>query len=358
MEGGIVFLTGAPEANSLTWGDSQLTPYFTAPIRRFLGDAVTQDETTQVSTIPASHPLAKWRGVDIPEHERAGEGTTNPKTRGERAQFLSFHDSLDSEHEDFLEYSLAVLQNLESSQIEDADGTFLDETTVLPSTSFSTTASTEYSLTRSEASVSTELPSQQVVTFNGLITDLRRVPNARHLQSIHPQTMTINILAGVISIQAPRTVRVRRSGAEMDIVEVLVGDDTRAGFSISFWLTPVDSQRPFQSVAKDSLRGKLSDLRIGDVILVTHIALSAFRNNVYGQSLSRRITRNNTSLTVLSDHVGGLSGPNATKLEKVRNWTRNFVGKGHRAEDSPEMLRSSTAKRRRSEMELPPDTQF
>ncbi|KAK4502665.1 hypothetical protein PRZ48_006091 [Zasmidium cellare] len=357
MAGGVVFLAGAPEADSLTWEDSQLSPYFTAPIRRFLGDAATQDETTQASTIPASHPLAKWRAVDTPGHERPGEGATKPKTRAERTQFLSFHDSADSEHEDFLEYSLAVLQDLESSQIDDAEATFLDETNVLPSTSFSTTVSTEYSL-RSEASMSAALPSQQVVSFSGPITDLRRVPNARHLQSIHPQTMTINVLAGVISIQAPRTVHVRRSGAEMDIVEVLLGDDTRAGFSISFWLAPVDSQRPFQSFNKDGLRGKLSDLRIGDVVLVTQIALSEFRGNVYGQSLSRRITRNNTSLTVLSDHVGGLSGSNATKLEKVRNWSRNFVGKGHQPQESPELPRSSTSKRRRSEMELPPDTQF
>lgn len=355
-----MFLAGAPEADSLTWDESQLTSYFTGSHRRYLGTAVDQDETTEVEETLTSHPLAKWREVELQGPEQPVADKTVSKGRAERAHFLSFHDDLDSQHEDFLEYSLAVLQNLESSQIYDADATFLDETTVLPSTSFSTTISTEYSLPKSDGSMSAGLPSQQVVAFNGPITDLRRVPNARHLQSIHPQTMTINVLAGVISIQPPRTVRVRRSGAEMDIVEVLVGDDTRAGFSISFWLTPVDSQRSFQSFTRLGLRGRLNELRVGDVVLVSHIALHEFRGNVYGQSLSRRITRNNTSLTILSDHVGGLSGPNATKLERVRNWSRNFVGQRRRAEDSPEILRSSISKRRRSEMEeeLPPDTQF
>lgn len=355
-----MFLAGAPEADSLIWNDSQLTSYFTGSHRRFLGNALDEDGTTQFTEVPTSYPLAKWREVELQGQQQLVADKIVSKARSGRAQFLSFHDDLDSQHEDFLEYSLAVLQNLESSQINDADATFLDETTVLPSTSFNTTVSTEYSLPKSDGSVSTELPSQQVVAFNGPITDLRYVANARHLQSIHPQTMTINVLAGIISIKAPRTVRVRRSGAEMDIVEVLVGDDTRAGFSISFWLTPGDSQRPFQSFTKLGLRGRLNGLRIGDVVLVSHIALHEFRGNVYGQSLSRRITKNNTSLTVFSDHVGGLSGPNATKLEKVRNWSRDFVGQRRRAEEPSEFLRSSTSKRRRSETEeqLPPDTQF
>lgn len=353
----MIFLAGVPESEALDWDDeSQLTEYFTAPVRRFLGDAVDQDETTQVTaTIAASHPLAKWREVEMLGQDGPAQGPSKSKPRLEKAQFLSFQDSPEDEHENFLEYSLALLQELESSQIDDGDSTFLDDTTVLPSTSFSTTASTELSVQNSDESMG--VPSQQVVTFRGTIMDLKRIPNARHLQMMHPQTMTINILASVISIQPPRTVRVRRTGAEMDIVEVLLGDDTRAGFSISFWLTPVDSLRPFQPYAQGNLRGKLNELRIGDVVVVTHIALSQFRGNVYGQSLSRRMTVN-TSLTVLSNHVGGLSGPNAAKLERVRTWSKNFTGKRPTAEDSPDLLRSSTSKRRHSQVELPPDTQF
>ncbi|KAF2215194.1 hypothetical protein CERZMDRAFT_23534, partial [Cercospora zeae-maydis SCOH1-5] len=189
------------------------------------------------------------------------------------------------------------------------------------------------------------------------ITDLKRIPTAHHLESIHPQTMTINVLASVISIQPPRTVRLRRRAAEMDIIEILVGDDTRAGFNISFWLPPTDSQRSngSQSRHSPSLKGALDEVRSGDMLLISNVALGTFKSNVYGQSLNKRITRNNTSVVKLSNDIAGLSAPAMAKLERVQDWSSNFVGKplGSKRAASPDPHHFGHRKRKSL---LPPDT--
>ena len=352
----IIFLAGAPAAHDLRWNEASLTPYFGVQFRRYLGDNIEEDSTTQITTTPASHPLAKWRAVPMPE-----DATKQPSDRAEGTQFLSFgkaiHDDDDLEHRRFLEHSLAVLQSLESSQIEVPDDTYLDDTTTMRFGSFGGTLTSELSLQESDDSLATNSSEQtgpQVIVFEGPLTDLRRIPNAQHLRAIQPQTMTVNILASVIVVKPPRTVQLRRRDAEMDIVEVIFGDETKANFTISFWLTPADSQAT-RTPKKGSLREAVSELRSGDVVIATHIALNEFNGNVYGNSLSRRITRNNTTLIKLSGSVTGLSSPAASKLSRVRNWSKQFVG-GMKRASSPEFSPSKLTKRR-TQLVLPADTQ-
>lgn len=359
----IIFLTGSPDAGVLNWGEPQLTSAFVAAFTRFLGEATRHELCSAASSsLEASPPLAKWRAIPFAGRDEREQSNDRPRRRPEPTRpthFYSFPNAAsqrdthaeDQEHINFLEHSLAVLQNLDSSQIGLPDGTYAD-TTNFTSSSFGTTLSTDLS-DGSLATFSTELPETQVINFDGPIWDLKTIPNARHLQAVHPQTITVNVLAGVIAVQPTRTVKLRRRNAEMDIIEVLVGDETRAGFSITFWLTPIDSQAHARSQGKIALREQLSGLRAGDVVLVTHIALSEFNGSVYGQSLSRRITRNNTSLAVLSDKVVGLPVPTANKLGRVREWSVNFVGKKRAA--SPARALVEDSKRRR--MELPPETQ-
>ena len=279
-------------------------------------------------------------------------------------QFLSFdHDDRDRAVEgdrfDFLDPSIAVLDNMESSQImptanEDRllDGTEL-ETTFLSTGSFTTTSLTDSSFQTSDVPV-LKSPIQQEADLSniklaGPITDLKRIPNASHITRIQPQTITVNLLVGIISISAARTVRLRRRNAEMDIIELTVGDETRAGFSITFWLVPVESQRK----PVDDLREKLQRLRIGDVVLLQDVALSCFRDCVYGQSLSKRLARNSTSINVLREDDNEVQSTSvASKFLRVREWTSNCVG-GSRA--TALIARAGNDLARATN--LPPDTQ-
>ncbi|KAF2770543.1 hypothetical protein EJ03DRAFT_255735, partial [Teratosphaeria nubilosa] len=157
------------------------------------------------------------------------------------------------------------------------------------------------------------------------IVDLKRIPSASHLTRIHPQTLTITVIAAVISVSSPRTVHLRRQpGREMDIIEVLLGDETRAGFSVSFWLAPAESQQK----PADDLREHLLSLRAGDVVLVRNVALRDWKSCVYGQSLSWRFAKNSTSVVVVGAGDGA-SLPRAIKgkAERVERWSWEFVGR-------------------------------
>ncbi|KAK4624221.1 hypothetical protein CLAFUW4_05876 [Fulvia fulva] len=353
----MIFLTGAPAGNDLRWTETHLTPYFGPQFRRYLGDSIEDDSTTQITTTSATHPLAKWRSVPMP-----ADASQQDQDPAKGAQFLSFGEGLnndddDLEHRRFLEHSLAILQDLDSSQIEVPDGTDLDDTNTMRFGSFGGTLTSELSLQESDASMvstSSEPAGPQAIVFEGPLTDLRRIPNAQHLHAIQPQTMTVNILASVIVVKPTRTVQLRRRNAEMDIVEIIFGDETKANFTISFWLVPVDSQAA-RLPKQGSLRETVSQLRSGDVVIATHIALNDFNGNVYGNSLSKRTTRNNTTLIRLSGSITGLSAPAASKLSRVRNWSKQFVGGTKRA-SSPESSPGRDSKRR-IELILPADTQ-
>ena len=125
----------------------------------------------------------------------------------------------------------------------------------------------------------------------------------------------------------------------MDLLDVTVGDETRAGFSISFWLVPVDNQRK----PTDDLRKVLCKLRTGDVVSLKNAALACWKGCVFGQSLSRRFARNSVTIGVIGDSDVG------SKAERVKTWTSNFVGVSRRVKPPMGMGREREA--------LPSDTQ-
>ncbi|USW51954.1 Putative nucleic acid-binding protein [Septoria linicola] len=374
----LLFLTGAPVAADLSWNNQNCNAGPGPRLRRYLGIADADDDAflfTQTQTA-ASFSFAKWRQVPFRDSE---------SQEAEAPRFLSFHESdlarPSQEHMNFLQHSLAVLQNLDSSQICAApDETAYNETTFVSALSSNSDTSYQTSYGSSFSTNATGEPSQQIVNFNGQITDLQRIPTARHLDSIHPQTMTINILASVISLQPARTVRLRKRSGEMDIIEILLGDETRAGFPISFWLPPAadnDSLHHQQRATRsgpgsgpgpgpsgipksndsNNMRDILAEVRSGDTLLITHIALGQFNGNVYGQSLSRRITRNNTSVVKLTEGVIGLSAQAMVRMKKVKEWSANFVGRpGVKRAASPSSLETAANGKKRRSI-LPPDTQ-
>ncbi|KAK3707583.1 hypothetical protein LTR37_012078 [Vermiconidia calcicola] len=354
-----IFLTGAPETESLRWDDQHLLSELKAPFTACLDERTFTSGQPLLSSSAPTAPFTKWRSVDY--HSPATKILLAKEDAFQPTQFLSFHDdhgagALNDDDTGFLEHSVAVLDGLDSSQIlpkTAADPPDAEEQTTFLSTeeSFTTDSLTESSFhTTSNASILPVSPERGDIP-SCPITDLKHIPNATHITRILPQTITVNLLVGIISISPARTVTLRRKNAEMNIIELTVGDDTRAGFSISLWLTPLDSQhRP-----ADDLRETIKNLRTGDVVLVRNVALGCFRGCVYGQSLSRRFARNSTMLMVLREgDLGVEGGAFGAKVQRVRRWTSDFVGV---AKESLSFVEARTATGKRKNDELPPDTQ-
>ncbi|KAK2595436.1 hypothetical protein QQS21_006846 [Conoideocrella luteorostrata] len=154
------------------------------------------------------------------------------------------------------------------------------------------------------------------------LSDLEDIPSAKQVTSLHPQTITLNIIVGVLSVAQPRTVTTRW-GTRLSLIEILVGDDTATGFAVTFWV-------PSDRVAESDVVG----LRRQDVVLMENVALHVFRDKVYGQSLRRGLTR--LHLLWRADGSGCYSSrglkvkedscPQREKTRIVRDWVVRFVG--------------------------------
>ncbi|EXJ54699.1 hypothetical protein A1O7_10040 [Cladophialophora yegresii CBS 114405] len=181
------------------------------------------------------------------------------------------------------------------------------------------------------------------------LSELRDIPNAHYLESISPQTMTVNLIVGIISIAPPRTVI---TGAkygkprEVDLVEMIVGDDTKSNFTVSMWLPREmrvnwkDGGNPNPEGIRSVLRRNLKFMRPRDVVLLQNVALSSFRGKVHGQSLKGDVTKIDLLFRkkVDDDDLSGIysvsnlrtasvgKDPQVVKVKKVRDWLNEFVG--------------------------------
>ncbi|TKA67026.1 hypothetical protein B0A55_12121 [Friedmanniomyces simplex] len=361
-----ILLAGAPEASDLDWDGTALLASFNTPVKRFLGHQTAPSHLTQHEASTQPHRSAKWRAASMsnPAHDAAvPEPEDLPQTQSLSLD-ISDDAAEDQERLRFLEHSLALLSNLDSSQIAAPE-----DTTAFASTfSFATaTTGTSFSTTYGSFSPSATSPAKPGNTappaplnLRGDITDLKRLPPADHVTRIQPQTMTVNLLAAIISISPPRTVSLRKRTGEMEILEILLGDETRAGFGVTFWLTPGESQKEakqhHQHHQRDDIRSSLQQLRAGDVLVAQNVALSAFNGCVYGQSLSRKFARNSTTITVLTGEVVvAVQGPMGMKgkFERVQKWADDFVGRTRR----PGVAVRGVGTGRGGVEELPPDTQ-
>ena len=357
----IVLFAGAPEQNALDWDDSELLPSFVAAFERFLHGRTASVRRTQEESLLFPGP-AKWRAVAYQNEALLSQNLSQNDEH--QTQFISFRDERHAEdedvHTDFLEHSMAIMDGLDSSQIlpcrpNNAAATDLGMT-FMSNTSFASSSAGGSSFGAMDNSPYQTSPARMrsgstAVNVTGPITNLKQVPTADYITRIQPQTMTIHVLVGVITVSPLRTVRLRRSDAEMDILELIVGDESRAGFTISFWLTPRESQ----SKSSDDLREYLQALRSGDVVLLQNIALSSFRNCVYGQSLSKRFAKNSTAVVSLDSDVSqAVPTELHAKLGRVRDWASDFVGISRKSTLHPESESTMLAHNVR---ELPPDTQ-
>ncbi|KJX98148.1 hypothetical protein TI39_contig429g00042 [Zymoseptoria brevis] len=376
--GSVLFLAGAPNADDIDWTETELNQRLQSPIRRFLADDNSHDDTTvtatQIALTSASHPLAKWRDIPL-DNEIDANIKTRPAQQKDKAAFLACEPGSQA-HNLFLEHSLAQLQSLEQGSSQLFPSPLDATTTFISNPSFSTNSFSSSAQNSSSSPTKSVQPGPSSAPAPTLhlpypnmgavqITPLSHLLTARTLQSLHPQTPTVNLLASIISIQPPRTVSLRRyqPGKTMEIVELILGDDSRAGFGVSFWLDPIDSQaRPTSrggagaDGGRDEMRVQLEALRRGDVVLFTNVALKEWRGNVFGQSLGRKITTKNTTTVRVFREGEVVDGDVGRKVVRVREWARKFVG-GGREVVGEEAAKGLHGKRKRDGSLLPPETQ-
>ncbi|KAL5598632.1 hypothetical protein BROUX41_003445 [Berkeleyomyces rouxiae] len=159
-------------------------------------------------------------------------------------------------------------------------------------------------------------------------------PHPHSRPHAHPRAAApflVNLIVGIISISPPRTITTRW-GTRLQLVELLVGDDTRAGFSVSFWLPP--AQTPNHAT--------LLALRRQDIVLLHNVLLASFAGRVFGQS----VRGGDTAVNLLyrhqrlseTSHPGHYSAadlrvsvkgrPQLEKTRRVREWVVNSVAGG------------------------------
>ncbi|KAI9843913.1 MAG: hypothetical protein M1838_002409 [Thelocarpon superellum] len=365
----LIFLTGAPDAAALSWREEDLIkPESVYAGRQRPGQALPAWPTwrgipSERQEVP-SGLMQLARGGDEGE-EPSGYGSGDPSQASffttAKLSFSSTGADRDGSNaisqasirpdenslSQFYDHSLAVHDNALSSE-ESSDWNLhgslaatTAQTSLVESQGGSSLSCGSLSTSNSSNGDETnQAPPQplplghnetmlrQVPAVNQL-SNVQDIPSAHYLDSIAPQTMTVNLIVGIISIGPPRLIRTRMAGREMEIVEMLVGDETRAGFGISIWLSPLQ---------KDALRIVMGSLRLRDVVLMRNIALSCFRAKVHGQSLHRGMTK----LLLLhrepldsGDHLWrtqcldltkpGADDPRVSKVKRVADWVRDFL---------------------------------
>lgn len=316
MPPSVILFTGAPPASSVT-ADSCTLDQFDETFARFLG-LEKNTGSPENQQVPSSH--AAWRSLPLARQPlRTGFSQTHDVSDDAlwgRPQFFTTADvafggedsaGIDTEAvlTQFCEHSLAALNSLSPAQLDSFNTSASEETSFLTTSSAGQT---------NAAAVAPALPSAH-------LSDLEDIPPAARIMALNPQTVTLNLIVGIISIAQPRTVTTRWGNA-MTLVEVLVGDDTGSGFAVTFWLSAATG-------------GAVRMLRRQDVVLMQNVALHVFRGKVYGQSLRRDMTK----VDLLWRRDGGgcysaralakrepASHPQQEKARLVKDWVLKFVG--------------------------------
>lgn len=356
----VKFFTGAPQSSTLNWREDQLLRSFVSAFQVFLG-LTTEPASTQIPSLLSS-PVADWRILP-------GEANLFYATPvHEKEPREEYHSPFRDNHHDFLSHSFAVLNDLKSSQIAPNDDTLDgEEVTFLTTNSFTTESPISESGFTSFDSTAPRTQGKQLMTVSGPIASIKSLPSAAQLVALRPQTITRNLIVGIIAIAPAKTVTVRRGNYEMDIVEMTVGDETKAGFTISTWLSPETSN---QSLVVRDMRRALHRLKTGDVVVVERLALSVFRDQVFGQSLNWRTTKNVTRFSVVDrdaiEQARAVSQSQAVassivdKVQRVRDWVDSFIGPSRKRQLEDDYVSRGRKVARTAEREeecLPPDTQ-
>lgn len=348
-----VVLTGAPRPSTLDWKHDSLLQHPASFI------------TPKVSSAGESEsPAARWRSVG-PLVNPTGAATVEQLPAGEGTSFFAggnidrysgqIVDADEATLSEFYDHSFALHEGIGSFGQSDCESFNDTSNDSLWDESVNDSTVIQESSSRDDAGKGPNPPG--AVEH---LSDLEDMPDAGYIQSVTPRVVTTNFVVAVINIRPRQRVRTRW-GRERDLVEVLVSDETRSAFRVTFWLPASDD-----GVPKTLLEQALGGLRPRDVVLLRSVALSSFRGQVYGQSLRDNLTK----IDLLSrrpidsaDTEGAFKwksvvhhtdnpGPLLLKVRKVRQWILNFIGLGNDADSASSVRRGEEGQRR-----LPPDTQ-
>ncbi|KKZ60823.1 hypothetical protein EMCG_04509 [[Emmonsia] crescens] len=367
----VITLTGAPRPSALKWDESELLDecWF---CRTSLADGCGT----------AAAGLVRWRAIeqrgghyyDFPrEQDKDDENDEDENMNYADTEFFALggaierHTGLQATMDtageagsEFYDHSFAMhegggdstmMSGMESFYTESNLETTLDDTSMI-----SAHQSTE------DDNNSHQHPLPPPLT--GHLSDLIDIPNAAYLHSISPRMIPINLIVAIITIYPRKRVRTRW-GYETDVVELVVGDETRAGFRITCWLPLKDKSR---DGAKQDLDGSIRGLRPRDIVLFRSVALNSFRGKVYGQSLKGNMTKIDLlhrtpvdlndneglfTLQILADRTSD-SHPQLMKVRRVRDWILDFISPHiYIKVDQPSIRPGVPGDERR----LPPDSQ-
>lgn len=381
----IIFLSGAPLSSALRWDDQSLS----APLQACFSD---DPEPFPIDHDSFSGP--RWRVLpfeleDSPalaatEHCKNDEAQQERNVHIDETTFLTTTDlssfskpsaRIPSTHSCVSESQDDLLTQFYQHSFAAHQETQLDYDSSNDSSSISTSFGESYTAFEQQIASSPRNQLTRTRLFSARLTDLDQVPNAAYLNSITPQTMTVNIVVGVISIPVTRIIKSKWAGGRsMGLVEMLVGDDRKAGFGINLWVSSDPNNRKSSLLETD-----LAHLRPQDIILARNVALGSFRGKVYGHSLQRDMTTLDLlyrNVIDASDSPGAfgvreledcdgnndedLIGGQLAKLRRVRRWVMEFVGGGIGAQQARglEMSKGPGLLTRRPQLQaLPPDTQ-
>ncbi|KAH8428179.1 uncharacterized protein LDX57_005884 [Aspergillus melleus] len=344
----VILLMGAPTVRSLQWDENEL---LNAPIYPFDGSG---GDDEGAGSFAENYPV-KWRllrNSALPETQ-PDQNETNPAGG---ARFFTIDElvtpggisTTDDSLSKFYNHSFAIH---ETSEIT-VPGTSGDDS-AKESGLWADSTNTSIALSWEEETAQPGLS----ISIPGHITDLRDIPSAAYLNAIVPQTMTVNLIVGIITIRPPRRIVTRQWKRELDLIEVVVGDNTRSGFGVTFWLPRTSRGGDDES----ELGRSLATLRPRDIVLLRTVGLSSFRERVYGQSLKNGITRVDLlhrQRVDVTDAGRVYSGRKLrdvqqedqplAKVSNVRQWIRQFV------DPAPEAAGGGTrGPKQRGPMEFP-----
>lgn len=304
-------------------------PLTKQPLRTGLGFSQSDGNIT----VPPSRIFFTTAGAisqDDEHDDNDGEGDSNCGVQDESSGGGGHTDLLTQ----FCEQSLAYHTSANSLLVSDADDDDDDTETSFMSTTYVFPGEEEEKEKKKLVA-----PAHPPALVGKHLSDLEDVPPARQVKALHPQTITLNIIAGILSVAQPRTITTRW-GSALSLVEVLVGDETATGFAVTFW---VPREKP------TVIESHVLQLRRQDVVLMENVALHVFRDKVYGQSLRRGLTRvhllwraDGTGLYSSralrsrrraegSSDSGVGSDPQRDKTVRAKDWVLRFVGRDSKA---------------------------
>ncbi len=298
----LIVLTGAPPPSVLRWDEDALSCQHNVTTEGAVDNTRPPEST---DTFSAQWRQVQMRGLhtEIDQQNADSMPSTFPggaifSTPAELTQHLHSQPSMmtstsvstDSmqtvavDLDDFYAQSLALHEDIATSQLPETQSQ-----TTNPNDTLWSDEKTKLSLPNCSEHARASLPFPISSLY---LNDVKDIPSAAYLRSIEPQTMTVNVVVGIMALPSPRPVTVgRRWGREreMQLLEILVGDDTGAGFEITVWLSDIHGNERLAD--RSSLEIQMRRLRPRDIVLLRNIALCTYQGRVHGQSLRKDVTK-------------------------------------------------------------------